>query len=231
MKALLPLALIICCLQPCTAQVVFDSTLAENYSARLRCLPDKHRESILKLEEQLVEENNGGLVLLSLISQDTLHKDSLRFEEPSSSVRIVDSWVPGFESSRAEETSAFDAPALFIGGAEIIGDTLIITASDIFNRTITHLVYGDSVKAMYTERYDGEYILKRQEHDALADEVTVPVIIRAFSLNTPDYLGQPLLYGAAELESEPFFVKAGPESDVMLRVKWRFRYVFKIRVH
>ena len=48
---------------------------------------------------------------------------------------------------------------------------------------------------------------------------------------TTNYLTQPLLYGAAELESAAFFVKAGPESDALLRVKWRFGYVFKIRVH
>lgn len=45
------------------------------------------------------------------------------------------------------------------------------------------------------------------------------------------FAAQPLLYGAVELESEAFFVKAGPESDALLRVKWRLGYVFKIRVH
>ena len=230
MKALLPLILIICCLQLSSAQVVFDSTLADTYHEKLQGMPDNYRESILKLEEQILAENNGGLVFFNLIALDTLNKDSLRFEE-SPSVKIADSWVPGLENSRAEEASAFDAPALFIGGAEIMGDTLIITATDIFNRTITHLVYGDSVKAIYTERYDDEYILKRQESDALADEITAPMKITAFSLHTPDYLTQPLQYGAAELESAAFFVKAGPESDALLRVKWRFGYVFKIRVH
>ncbi|MCB9303099.1 MAG: hypothetical protein H6566_20895 [Lewinellaceae bacterium] len=78
-------------------------------------MPDNYRESILKLEEQILAENNGGLVFFNLIALDTLNKDSLRFEE-SPSVKIADSWVRGLKTAGQRKHPLLMLQPLFIGG-------------------------------------------------------------------------------------------------------------------
>jgi len=187
----------------CLAQYEVDSTIKYKYQRLFENLPSK-----IKNGSELDSEWEFGI--LTSIRTDILRKEDVVLAD--SSIEVFKTIPqrgkkkPRNSSPTEEESINEKNPGFVFCKCNFIGDTLkMLSGIKVFSGFgITTMIYGDSVRAEYSE-LETEDVLRKTETDSLVKEVTVPATIEKLIVNIRPNKTIPELYGQLNICSEGFY--------------------------
>lgn len=208
-------------------QITIDPTVKKQYDSAYKKLPIKERQSIEKLQNELLKSYNQlspkakqyvsysplTVAVVTLHHIDTLNKDQVK----------SDAYFYQEEKYQI----------MFCEGG-IISDTFGIVlypgVAQDSRLNIAHLIINDTVKSEYDqwEEYDTTFRTNLQEEKT--NDLTLPFTTSKFVLSDKKFVIGKTIYGYADIISEPYYKDDESFKTGYIVRRLHFRYYFKFVV-
>lgn len=223
----------------CNAQLTIDTTVIQKYNEAYLKIKKEYRNNVDSLSSN--KEFNQyvkGLVFFTEYKTDTLNIeeyertefDKIKIEDIS--IDSAGIMVPAkIESTRnlSEEERTIYKPMLFCVGT-IYKDTLM-TWVGLWSG-FTNKIIGRKVFSFYQtdyDKYDSVYSFTLEGRKF--QRLTVNATIERLTLNTSNYKIGDIIYGEAELQTDPFYYfKPYFFKNGYIKQRFRIKYFFKLEL-
>ncbi|MEM9917296.1 MAG: hypothetical protein AAF990_04330 [Bacteroidota bacterium] len=200
------------------SQIHVDSNLKNRFEESVLNAPDEVKDRYFKLDE-LMNSGLNGIVFIQKMTVDTsdFDKYSNKSEVEIVEMSTVDSIVMADNQSSVNNF-------LFCSGI-LFNDSLVMNLGYPFSsERITHVIHNGKVCTQFVASSEYDNLYKLYEHDSLAAEVQVPVVLEDFSMSDSVYLHDMILYGSVKLTTKEYYKKI---EHKFIKLRWRIEYLFK----
>lgn len=208
-------------------QIIVDPSLKKQYDNAYKKLPIKERESIEKIQNELLHSYKKSprdykklfpytplnIAVVTLHSIDTLNKNQLKSK----------SYL-----YHAEKYSIMFCEGGFV--SDTLGIVLYPGVALDSRLDIAHLIIHDTVKSEYDQWEEYDTIFRISLEKEKTNDLTLPFISNKFVLSDKKFIIGKTIYGYADIISEPYYKDDYSFKNGYIAQRLHFRYYFKFVV-